>query len=185
MKIITILGSPKKNGNTAAVLAQFERLVEPVHQVERIDLVDHWIGGCQDCGRCQEVADEPGCAQHDDVAQIMEQIEAADLVLYATPVFCWGFPTQMKALIERHYCLVKFRRDGKSTILMPGKRAALLATCGGPAQDDADLIQTTFQRQMAYLHWTVAGMYVVDDCGGSGVEEKAAATAARMATELG
>ena len=47
MKITTILGSPRKQGNTAAVLNHFEALVTPAHPVERVNLVDYSVKGCR------------------------------------------------------------------------------------------------------------------------------------------
>ena len=61
MKIITILGSPRRQGNTATVLSMFESLVAAQHQVDRVDLVDYDVRGCLGCGACQKVLDEPGC----------------------------------------------------------------------------------------------------------------------------
>ncbi len=43
MKIVTILGSPRQRGNTAAVLQAFETLVAPQHQVERINITDYRV----------------------------------------------------------------------------------------------------------------------------------------------
>ena len=45
MKIITILGSPRKKGNTAKVLSMFEDNVEKNHQVERINITQYKVGG--------------------------------------------------------------------------------------------------------------------------------------------
>jgi len=46
MKIITILGSPRKKGNTAKVLSMFEDNVEKNHEVERINITQYKVGGC-------------------------------------------------------------------------------------------------------------------------------------------
>mgnify|MGYP002639004808 CR=1 FL=1 len=41
MKILTILGSPKKSGNTATVLSMFEEKVGAEHDVERIHITQY------------------------------------------------------------------------------------------------------------------------------------------------
>jgi multimeric flavodoxin WrbA len=185
MKIVTILGSPRKRGNTAAVLQAFEALVAPQHQVERINITEYHVGGCRGCDVCQDRLDEPGCLQKDDAVRLLERILAADLVVYACPVYCWAFPAQLKALMDRHYCLVKWQGGEAVATLMAGKRAALLVTCGGDAADNADLIQVMFEREMAYVRGQVVGQYVVANCttpaelGERGVE-----TARRMAREI-
>ncbi len=78
MKIITILGSPKKKGNTAKVLSMFEDKVENNHEVERINVTKYNVGGCLGCYKCQESKDEPGCVQKDDALAIFEKMIQAN-----------------------------------------------------------------------------------------------------------
>ncbi len=67
MKVTTILGSPKKDGNTAKVLGLFEEIISQDHEVARIDIATSNIKGCLGCHACQKVPDDPGCVQKDDV----------------------------------------------------------------------------------------------------------------------
>ena len=60
MVTMTILGSPKKKGNTAKALDSFEELIEKNHVNDRLNLVDYDIRGCLGCGTCQEKPDEIG-----------------------------------------------------------------------------------------------------------------------------
>jgi len=185
MKIVTILGSPRKRGNTAAVLRAFEELAGPQHEVERINITDYHVAGCRGCDVCQDWLDEPGCLQKDDVVGLLKRILAADAVVYACPVYCWAFPAQLKALMDRHYCLVKWQGGEVATSLMAGKRAALLVTCGGDAADNADLIQVMFEREMAYVRGQVVGQYVVANCTTPAeLGERAVETARLMAREI-
>ncbi len=46
MKVITVLGSPRKTGNTAKVLENIESLLRNTHEVERIDIISHDDRGC-------------------------------------------------------------------------------------------------------------------------------------------
>ncbi len=162
MKILTILGSPRRHGNTAAVLGMFEQQAAAVHQVERINLTDYTVNGCLGCDTCQRRLDEPGCRQHDDALAIFARMEDADLVVYASPVYAWSISAQLKALFDRHYCLVKWNAGEKA--LLAGRRAMLLVTCGGSAAENADLVQPMFARQMACMQMEVAGQFVVDNC---------------------
>jgi multimeric flavodoxin WrbA len=187
MRIITVLGSPHKSGNTAAVLEAFERLAsQKQHSIERINVVDWTVRGCLGCDTCFGTLDKPGCAQDDDATWILEHILGADLVVYASPVYTWGFTGQLKLLIDRHYCLVKWQGDEVASALMAGKRAALLATCGGDAAGNADLLEAAFKRLLAYAQSQPAGIYVLDNCssrpGGPGAAGDALAQ--RMAFEL-
>ncbi len=160
MHILTILGSPRKHGNTAQVLCQFEELASArAHTVERINITDVKINGCLGCDSCFKRLDEPGCVQKDDLLPVLERILAADLVVYASPVYVWGFTAQIKALLDRHYCLVKWQHGEIVSALMTGKPTALLLTCGGDAPGNLDLPQIAFTREMDYLRANLRGMY--------------------------
>jgi multimeric flavodoxin WrbA len=76
MQVVTILGNPRKSGNTAAVLEHFEESVLSPHRVQRIDLAGCAIGGCRGCDACQKRTDKPGCVQKDDAAGIFDQLLA-------------------------------------------------------------------------------------------------------------
>ena len=91
-------------------------------------------------------------------------MQAADAIVYATPLYAWSFPAQMKALIDRHYCTTKWGADGVVASLFEGKRTALLVTCGDAVENNADLIQVQFDRIMDAGHCRVAGRYVVPHC---------------------
>src|SRR5574338_131208 len=163
MNILTIFGSPSKRGHTHSVLRQFEALAARQHAVERITVVERNVRGCLGCQRCQKVFDRPGCSQKDDFQSIVDRLLAADLLIYASPLYCWDFTAQMKALIDRHYCLMKWNSQPYFS-LMRGKRAALLITCGDAIEENADTVQTIFKRQMDCLETTVAGAYILPHC---------------------
>jgi multimeric flavodoxin WrbA len=183
MNILTILGSPRKRGNTAAVLQQFETLAVEQQSLERINITDWTVNGCLGCDVCQRVLEEPGCRQKDDGVAILRRILAADLVIYASPVYAWSISAQLKTLFDRHYCLVKWSAGEKA--LMEGKRAMLLVTCGGPAEENADLVQEMFRRQMACMKTAIAGQFVVADCTNPAeLGERALQTAQAMIERL-
>jgi multimeric flavodoxin WrbA len=187
MKITTVLGSPRRQGNTAAVLGLFEELAVPRYELRRINVVDFNIHGCCGCDACQQVLDEPGCIEEDDLVGVLETLMDSDLIIYASPVYVWSFPAAMKAFMDRHYCTVKWEDGEKVASLLEGKRAALLVTCGGSEEANADLIRLEFQREMDYLGMRHEGTYVVANCS-TPVEtvetHKGLEVAQRMAREL-
>jgi multimeric flavodoxin WrbA len=164
VKVTTILGSPRERGNTATVLGLFEELMtQQGHQVDRIHIVDYQVKGCLGCQACQRASQELACSQQDDAVGIFRRMIASDAVIYATPLYTYGFTAQMKALIDREYCLVT-GSGPEYRSLLKGKRSALLVTCGGGIEENADLIQTVFDREGQYQEWNIVGMYVVPHC---------------------
>ncbi len=164
MKVTTILGSPKKDGNTAKVLSLLEEQIAQDHEVDRIYIATSDIKGCLGCYACQKVPDKPGCVQKDDVLPIFEQMMGSDAIVYASPLYCWSFTSQMKAFIDRHFCLVTGYGTSDYKSLFEGKRTALLVTCGGPVENNADIIQTIFDRMNDFGQCDAIGKYVVPFC---------------------
>lgn len=167
MKIMTILGSPRRRGNTAAALDIFEAAMrEAKHKVERVVLGDVTVKPCVSCWTCMKSQDAPGCAIKDDAPKLFERMMAADAIVYATPLYCWSFTAQMKALIDRHVCMVKGFESAKHRSFLAGKKTALLVTCEGPIENNADLIPTMFQRMAKdYMLMKSAGTFVITGCG--------------------
>lgn len=152
MRVLTILGSPRPNGNTAHVLNWVEHQIrlEP-HTAERITLIEHKIEPCRECDYCR--SDDALCAQTgDDAPAIMRKMEQADCILLATPLFCWGYPSHMKALLDRMYSLVgDYDRNPEYTSRLAGKPMALLLTCGGAEEGNAELLIRGFYAMVRFL----------------------------------
>ena len=165
MKVTTILGSPRKKGNTATVLGWFEQEAKGQgHDIYKINIVGSDVKGCLGCRSCEKVSDYPGCVQKDDTMAIFDRMIEADAVIYASPLFCWGFTSQIKALIDRHFCLVKNYATPEHKSFLEGKATALLVTCTGPVKNNADIIQVLFDRINRFVKCNVIGKYVVPFC---------------------
>jgi hypothetical protein len=73
---------------------------------EGVTLVKYKIDRCLACGKCHSREHYLECvnAEKDDVADIFAQITAADLVIYATPVYLFGVSGLLKTFLDRFYC---------------------------------------------------------------------------------
>jgi multimeric flavodoxin WrbA len=186
VQVTTILGSPRQRGNTATVLGLFEDLVaQQGHEVDRIHIIDYEVNGCLGCQACQNASQELACRQHDDAVGIFKRMIASDAIVYATPLYTYGFTSQMKALIDREYCLVTGYGSPEYRSLLKGKRSALLVTCGGGIEDNADLIQKVFDREGQYQEWSIVGKYIVPYCSTPDeLGDEALDTARKMASDI-
>ncbi len=152
MKITTLLGSARKKGNTGTVLGWVEAELESLgHEVERIALNNKSIHGCLGCAKCRENPDEIACVQKDDALDIMERMILSDGVLFASPIYFWGFPAQTKVLIDRCFSLVTNYHKPGHTSLMNGKRVALLVTGADAFEQNAEGMFTAFERFADFL----------------------------------
>jgi len=164
MKIIAILGSPKKKGNTATVLSMFKEKLKENHELEIVNISKYNIGGCLGCFKCQEKPDVPGCIQKDDAAIIFRKLIEADAIVYATPLYCWSFTAQIKPLIDRHVCLVSGYGTPEHSSLVEGKAAALLVTCGGPNEGNCDAIKSISKGFCEYGKLDFKGNFILPFC---------------------
>ena len=165
MQITTLLGSAKKKGNTATVLGWVEEELKSMgHDVERIYLNNKSIRGCLGCAKCRENPDEIACVQKDDTIDIMEQMISSEVVLFASPVYFWGFSSQIKALIDRGYSLVTNYHKPGHTSLMKGKRIGLLVTGADAYEENAEGLFTAFDRIVDFLLAKKSGELYVGEC---------------------
>ena len=165
MRIVTLFASPRKKGNTATLLGWIEEaLRNQGHEVDRVDVVKHKINGCLECYTCQKKPDELGCPQKDDALGIFQRMIDADVVVYASPMFCWSWPAQIKALIDRHFCLVKDLGNGEYKSFAEGKKVALLGTCAGPMEANGNLLVEQFSALVDYSKTRLVGQLFVPLC---------------------
>jgi multimeric flavodoxin WrbA len=165
MQVTTLLGSAKKKGNTATVLGWVEEELKSLgHDVERIYLNNKSIGGCLGCAKCREYPDEIACVQKDDAIEIMEHMISSEVVLFASPIYFWGFSAQIKALIDRGYALVTNYHKPGQTSLMRGKRIGLLVTGADAYDDNAEGMFTAFDRIVDFYLAKKSGELYVGEC---------------------
>ena len=99
-KVLLISSSPRRNGNSDLLCDQFMKgAIEAGHRAEKIFLADKTIHYCTGCGACAN-ATRP-CVQKDDVAEILEKMVEADVIVLATPVYFYTMCAQLKTLIDR------------------------------------------------------------------------------------
>ena len=148
MKVVVLMGSPRKQGNTAALLRPFsEELQRHGHEMETVWLYDRDIRPCVACLKCQEDWNGFGCSQWDDVPQLFHKILDCDLLVLVTPIYAWYCTPPMKALLDRLvYGMNKFYGDEIGPSLWQGKPVALLESCGYRPEKGSDLFEEGMRR---------------------------------------
>ena len=165
MKILILLGSPKKHGNTATVIEFMKTEFESAgHKVDSVYLNAREVNACLGCMKCKEVPDRTGCVHDDDGPAIFEKMIRADLVLFASPLYFWGFTAQTKLVIDRSYCLVANYKRPEHSSLIEGKRQALLVTGGGIYENNAEPVFTAFDKLVEFYKGTNAGSLFIGGC---------------------
>jgi multimeric flavodoxin WrbA len=98
--VVAVVGSPRGRSNTGAlVAAALEELESAGAACETLSLRDLTIAPCLAHDAC---ADYAACPLHDDAADVLERVYAADCVVLGTPVYYENVSAQMKAFIDRN-----------------------------------------------------------------------------------
>jgi multimeric flavodoxin WrbA len=99
MKVIGIVGSPRKNGNTELLTAHtLKAIAEEGLDTELISLSGLDIRGCTACMACSK---EELCSIDDDLFPIYLKMKEADGIILASPVYYGSATALIKGLIER------------------------------------------------------------------------------------
>ena len=148
MKALILMGSPRKDGNTAALLKPFrEELTLGGAEVETIWLYDKEIQPCVACRCCQRDWTVFGCSRKDDGQEIFDKVLDSDFLVLATPIYAWYCTPPMKTLLDRLvYGMNKIYGDEKGPSLWKGKALALLETCGYHPEKGCDLFEEGVRR---------------------------------------
>ena len=112
MKILGIVCSPRKEGNTEIMMEEaLAAAREAGAETELVLVAGKDIAPCDACATCRKTGK---CRIKDDMQSLYEQIEAADGILFGTPVYFGGYTAQAKAIMDRMYVyLGDGRLDGK------------------------------------------------------------------------
>jgi len=157
MKVLAIMGSPRRRGNTAGVLANVcDVLTERGAKVEVLPLGGLRLTGCIECFTCQKRRDRVNCPVKDDMKSIYPKILRSDALVFATPIFCWGPSAQLKAVWDRFYGLCKFGESSYDS-LIEGKASALVTTAGGDASDGTNLTAQSYRKLADFMRMRRCG----------------------------
>lgn len=160
MKFCILMGSPRKDGNTNALLSPFvEELGELGQEITSIPLYEKTLKPCVACRSCQADWNLFGCPILDDMQQIFDAALSADVIVLASPVYSWYCTPPMKAVLDRLvYGMNKYYGETKGPSLWAGKKLALVTTCGYPPERGSDLWEEGMKRYCKHSKLQYAGM---------------------------
>ncbi len=103
MKAMAINGSPRKNGNTAALLAAaLEGAGEYCESTELVNLYDLTYDGCVSCFACKRKGAQPcHCYHVDELSPVLEKVLSSDVLLLGSPVYFGDVTGKMRCFLER------------------------------------------------------------------------------------
>ena len=149
MNIVVLSGSPRKGANTDTMVEAFaETAREGGHTVDVVRVASKKIAGCLGCQHC--FTHEGTCVQKDDMADVIESLKGADMVVFASPIYWFDITAQEKAAIDRLYA---FGATG-----FPFTKTALLLDSHSEGVYDAAIAM--YKSTCAYCKWEDAGLFL-------------------------
>ena len=156
MNIVVLAGSPHKSGSTHLLADCFRQgAQEAGHNVDIVDTAHADIHPCTGCIRCGY---EGPCAQKDDVERIREKILAADMLVFATPLYYYGMSAQLKNMIDR-FCAFN------TSIRRKHMKSALLAVAWNSDDWTFEALEAHYKTLVRYLNLQDMGRVLGYGCG--------------------
>lgn len=110
MRILVLNGSPKKKSDTFRLTDAFLKGLNRVgeHEVHIVNVIDKKIAPCHGCFSCWQLGDGH-CVIPDDQNAILDVYREADVIIWSFPLYCYGMPSHLKAVLDRTIPLVKMK----------------------------------------------------------------------------
>ncbi len=148
MRVLGLVGSPRKDSNTDLVVSRIlDGAAANNHAVEKLYLYGLDLKPCMDCRACKQ--GNYRCILNDDMQQIYPKLEAADVIIFGTPLYWYGPTAQMKLLIDRLRPFIASKK-------LKGKKAVLVVPSEEGAQACTHIVGM-FDSSFSYLEITIMG----------------------------
>jgi len=117
IKVLGIIGSPRKSGNTAQLVEEvLDGARERGARVKKVFLGQLKFRPCIACNTCKT---KGACIHRDDMQSLLSQIEVSDICVLGTPVFFWGPTAQFKIFTDRLYGARHVMKGKRIIIVIP------------------------------------------------------------------
>jgi multimeric flavodoxin WrbA len=157
MKILGVSCSPRKNGNTMAMLEKALAAAKAAGaEVELFSVAGKNIQPCDGCWGCTKTGK---CHIKDDMQELYDKLVDADGIIFGTPIYFWNMTAQAKAVMDR---TISLNQPGRNT---NNKVCGVVASCGSLGMVDAlkDWSYYIIQRRMLPANQVSAYLMSPDD----------------------
>ena len=172
-QIIVLNGSPRPNGNTAALIKAFTEGAESAgNTVDSFFLDGMNISGCKGCLSGGKDPLSP-CVQKDDMDKIYPVFNKADVAVMASPLYFWTITGQLRIAFDRLLATLECKDES----IKRNKECIMLMPAEGDKFDEAVYY---YERLMMHLKWKNLGTVLAGDVLNPGdIEGKPALEEAR------
>ena len=159
-KLLVLVGSPRRNGNSATLADAVRRGAEAVGTDVALRFIDDHISGfLRDCRTCRGRDGE--CTIADGYrALFFDEFLPARAVVFCSPIYWYGLSAQTKAFFDRSFCHYAASNPNSKGVLqaMSGKRLALVLASEETYPGAALGIVHQMQEFSRYTHSDLVGV---------------------------
>lgn len=152
MKVVSLLGSPRRKGNSSTLADFFTSLLqEKGANVKTYHLNGLTYRGCQACFACKSKLDH--CIGEDDLKPVLAEVAESDLLVMASPVYFGEVSAQLKAFIDRTFSFLRPDYGTNKEIktrLKPDKTVVFILVQGHPKEK---LFADIYPRYSFFFNW--------------------------------
>lgn len=158
MKILGVVGSRRKKGNTSILM---EEALKPFKmnniETKLVFLDDYNISDCNGCEGCKETYK---CVIKDDMQKLYPDILESDAIILGSPAYFYNVSADMKAFIDRCYCFEIFDKEDRSVWMglneaIGGKYAAVIAVSEQEKEEDMGFTAEAMIKSLEALGYRV------------------------------
>jgi multimeric flavodoxin WrbA len=128
MRVLGIVGSPRKKGNTEIMMTEVLKTVHSAGcETEMFLMSEKQVAPCDACGTCFEIG---SCVIKDDMQELYAMMERAQAIVFGSPVYFGSVSAQMKAVMDRTFALLGRRalKDKVAGALVVTRRVGAIQT---------------------------------------------------------
>ncbi len=134
MKALILLGGYRKKNTWHMAKAFQEGLETAGHEVTLLHVKDYSLRPCTGCESCFHTGK---CVIRDDMHIFYEAIDAADILVLASPLYFYSVTSDLKLVMDRAQPYWERTQRQRNTEGMKKKIGAFLSCHGGPYEQDA------------------------------------------------
>lgn len=158
MKVLGLVGSYRKNGNTDILVKTALKEIENENiETKYIFLGDYDINDCIGCEGCRKTKK---CVINDDMQKIYPLLLEYDAVILSSPTYFYNVTGKVKNFIDRLYCHLFFDDEDRSIWMgihemLKQKYAITIAICEQKDEADMGYTSLTMSRSLESVGYRV------------------------------
>jgi len=158
MKILSIMSSPHKDGNTAILMNEILNGLKSAssikHSIEKINLADLKLKPCLGCYECMDAL---YCKVCPDASDVVKKIIESHLIIIGTPIFFFNMTSYLKLFWDHLIMMTHPKLHSK----LFNKKFVLLTVAGSEYEDIAESFFRDAEETARFFNFDIIDTFKV------------------------